>query len=410
MANVFSVEIFFIVFRECLEASVIISVLLSFIKQGLERSDQDPKPYKRLIWQVWIGAATGLFICLAIGGGFIGAFYTLGKDMWAASEDLWEGIFSIIATILITFMGLAMLRINKMKEKWRLKIAQAILQSDKKGKFRLSTWSRKYALALLPFITTLREGVEAIVFVGGVSLGVPATAFPLAVICGLSAGVAVGYLLYRGGDLMSIQYFLIASTCFLYLIAAGLFSRAIWYFQMHVFSRQAGEDVAEEGSGPGSYNIYQSVWHVNCCNAETDNGWEIFNALFGWQNSATYGSVISYNTYWLFIICVIFCLIYQEKGQLPIIHQFQKKKPTAKEAEEIWRQAQAVAGQKYGGMMRKAGEDEEEDIGHDGEGSSSHFNGKSDPKVDSRSAQMFNDWVVFAQLICKYQLAGSQET
>ena len=28
----------------------------------------------------------------------------------------------------------------------------------------------------------------------------------------------------------------------------------------------------------------------------------MFNSLFGWQNSATYGSVISYNVYWIVVI------------------------------------------------------------------------------------------------------------
>jgi high-affinity iron transporter len=347
--NVFSVEIFFILFRESLEASVIISVLLAFIKQGLGGT-QDKKLYRRLVWQVWLGAAAGIGICLAIGGGFIGAFYALGKNIWASSEDLWEGIFCVIATIMITFMGLAMLRVNKMKEKWRLKIAQAILDTDKKSKFRIGEWSKKYALALLPFVTTLREGVEAIVFVGGVSLGTPATAFPLAVLCGLVCGCGVGYIIYRGGNMLSIQYFLIGSTCFLYLIAAGLFSRAIWYFQMYQFARLVGGDVAEEGDGPGSYDIKQSVWHVNCCNPETSGGWEIFNALLGWQNSATYGSVISYNLYWLFIIVAIVVMIYQEKkGRLPVIHRFQKKKPTAAEATEIIARAEILAHEKYVG-------------------------------------------------------------
>ncbi|KAA8897716.1 hypothetical protein TRICI_006679 [Trichomonascus ciferrii] len=354
MANVFSVEIFFIVFRETLEASVIISVLLAFVKQGLGRQVEDKKLYRKLLWQIWIGAFLGLFICFAIGGAFIGVFYSLGKDIWAQSEDLWEGIFSIIATIMITIMGLAMLRLNKMKEKWRVKIAQAILDSDKnvKTRFKIRRWAKKYALALLPFVTTLREGVEAIVFVGGVSLGTPATAFPLAVICGLAAGIGVGLFIFYGGNQLHMQWFLIASTCFLYLICAGLWSRAIWYFQMYVFSNQAGGDVAENGSGPGSYNIKQSVWHVNCCNPETDGGWEIFNALFGWQNSATYGSVISYNVYWIFLISLIGLLLYSEKsGGLPFISRFQKKKMTKAEEAEIVAKAQEVAKVKYGGQQ-----------------------------------------------------------
>ena len=36
----------------------------------------------------------------------------------------------------------------------------------------------------------------------------------------------------RGGNFASIQIFLIASTCFLYLVAAGLFSRGVWDFEM----------------------------------------------------------------------------------------------------------------------------------------------------------------------------------
>lgn len=98
--NVFGVQVFFIVFRECLEAVIIISVLLSFLKQCLGQPDQDQAIYKRLVRQVWVGSMLGIFICLCIGGAFIGVFYGLGRDIWAASEDLWEGIFYLIAAII----------------------------------------------------------------------------------------------------------------------------------------------------------------------------------------------------------------------------------------------------------------------------------------------------------------------
>ena len=102
------------------------------------------------------------------------------------------------------------------------------------------------------------------------------------------------------------------------MIAAGLFSRGIWYFETNTYNKKTGGDASENGSGPGTYDIAKSVWHVNCCNPETDNGWDIFNAILGWQNSATYGSVISYNVYWLFIICVLLLMVYEEKhGHLP---------------------------------------------------------------------------------------------
>jgi high-affinity iron transporter len=93
------VQVFFIVFRECLEAIIIVSVLLSFLKQCLGQPNQDQTIYKRLRKQVYVGSISGVAICLCIGAIFIGLFYGLGHDAWSTSEDLWEGIFYIIATV-----------------------------------------------------------------------------------------------------------------------------------------------------------------------------------------------------------------------------------------------------------------------------------------------------------------------
>jgi len=93
MPKVFAPQVFFIVFREVLEAVIIVSVLLSFLKQCLGQPDQDQNVYKRLRRQVWLGSFAGIFVCLVVGGAFIGVFYGVGKDIWSESEDLWEGIF-----------------------------------------------------------------------------------------------------------------------------------------------------------------------------------------------------------------------------------------------------------------------------------------------------------------------------
>lgn len=53
----------------------------------------------------------------------IGAFYAYGKDHFAGTEDLWEGILSLIASITITVMGAALLRVSKLQDKWRNKLA-----------------------------------------------------------------------------------------------------------------------------------------------------------------------------------------------------------------------------------------------------------------------------------------------
>ena len=98
-------------------------------------------------------------------------------------------------------MGAALLRVSKLQNKWRVKLAKALeaKNSTKRGtlRTRFKTWCEKYAMFILPFITVLREGLEAVIFIGGVSLGLPATSFPLAVVTGGAVGVLIGYLIYK---------------------------------------------------------------------------------------------------------------------------------------------------------------------------------------------------------------------
>lgn len=68
---------------------------------------------------------------------------------------------------------------------------------------------------------------------------------------------------HRGGAGAKLQVFLVVSTCLLYLIGAGLFSRAVWSFEQQKWNKLVGGDAAETGAGPGSYDIDSSVWHVN---------------------------------------------------------------------------------------------------------------------------------------------------
>ena len=99
--------------------------------------------------------------------------------------------------------------------------------------------------------------MEAVIFVGGVSLGQPATSIPIAAIVGLICGLICGYLIYAFASRTSmypgrylvfipdeaddrnptaLTVFMVAMTNFLILIGAGLFSRAIWSFQENAFN------------------------------------------------------------------------------------------------------------------------------------------------------------------------------
>jgi high-affinity iron transporter len=106
----------------------------------------------------------------------------------------------VLATVIISILGAALLRVSKMQEKWRVKLAKsletnAVTAEGKKHAFK--RWAEKYAMFILPFITVLREGLEAVVFIAGVSFSAPASSVPLPVFIGLIAGSFVGYLIYK---------------------------------------------------------------------------------------------------------------------------------------------------------------------------------------------------------------------
>ena len=212
---------------------------------------------------------------------------------------------------------------NKMQGKWRVKIARSLVEipARKRDRFRIGYLTSRYAMFILPFITVLREGLEAVVFVAGAGVttqGSHASAYPLPVFVGLIAGGFVGWLLYFGASRSSLQVFLIISTSILYLISAGLFSRAAWFLENYRYNIATGGDASEGGDGNGTYNIKKAVYHVNCCNPELDNGWDIFNALLGWQNTGYLSSVLAYNIYWIALMIFLGLLMFEEKnGHLP---------------------------------------------------------------------------------------------
>lgn len=69
-------------------------------------------------------------------------------------------------------MGLTMLRIDRSKVRWRAKLEGAFdpkIATDGTENVKKQGKSGKWILFTIPLITVLREGLEAVVFVGGVS-------------------------------------------------------------------------------------------------------------------------------------------------------------------------------------------------------------------------------------------------
>ncbi|KAH9053033.1 Ftr1 protein [Lactarius vividus] len=339
--EVFSVSIFFIVFRETLEVVIIVSVLLGLVEQivnthpghlqggttptsgddqkekgvvssqGLSENGDYSLRKRRLIrnirLQIFTGFGLGFLVAAAIGAAFISVWFTAeASDLWKTSEDVWKGTFSLITSLLIFVMGISILELSRAKEdsEWRIKLQRAFEDRDQ-GWGHIEKW----ALFLLPFVTILHGGVEAIVFVGGVSLGQSAASIPIATIVGIVCGFICGFVIYAFTSRATPTVSFVVMTNFLLLIGAGLFSKAVGHYQENAFSHLIGSDAVDTNrDGPGSFNVHGNVWHLDCCNPENNldgKGWLIFGAIFGWTNSATLGTVLSYVFFWIATIVAL---------------------------------------------------------------------------------------------------------
>jgi high-affinity iron transporter len=312
MVELFSVPAFFILFRETFEASIILSVMLTLIKKLVP----EVEARRRMTRQVWWGVGVALALCLITAAVFLSLYYTVAKEAWEQSEALWEGVLGLIAVVLITLMALSMIRIDTWHKKWEMKLTKVTtealaasashrtnahnssnadgngikeLEKEEVQEMELTTSNskrKKYALFLIPFTMVLREGVEAVIFLGGIGLEGSGTAYPIPAVVGAACGILIGYLLYKGGSRAAFKLFLHAATLLLLVIAAGLFVGSVHEF--------------EEYTHRESF-----VWKLECCNQNKDNVWAILNTLVGWRNEATRGTLSAYISYWLFVILVL---------------------------------------------------------------------------------------------------------
>ncbi|KAI5057536.1 hypothetical protein GOP47_0027965 [Adiantum capillus-veneris] len=298
MVELFSVPAFFILFRETLEASIILSVMLALINKIVENKTTR----KRMRRQVWLGVALGVGLSLLAAVVFLSLYYTVAKEAWEDSEALWEGIFGLIAVVLITLMAFSMIRVDTWRAKWERKLTQVTIDALNKEGDVLERKRNKYALFLIPFTVVLREGVEAVIFLGGVGLEGSGTAYPIPAIVGIFCGIAVGYVLYKGGSVTAFRWFLGAATLLLLVIAAGLFTGSV-----HEFEEYTHHEV--------------KIWELECCYQGGNNFWTVFNAVAGWRNEATQGTLGAYISYWIFVVIALIFLRYKWRREAELENQ-----------------------------------------------------------------------------------------
>ena len=189
-----------IMFREVLEASLIIGILYTYLKKS---NNQDS------IKMLWGGVGTAIFLSIVasvlfqmIAGGFEGS-----------ASKIFEGIVMIIASVVLTTMIIWMAQNKNISE-----------DLENKAKQSLSS-GLKYGIFTLAFVAVFREGVEIILFLYAIGIKDGISIFPSVI--GTILGLLAGYAIFVQGVRIPLKQFFNVTSVFLIFVAAGMLTYGV---------------------------------------------------------------------------------------------------------------------------------------------------------------------------------------
>ncbi|WP_375477827.1 iron uptake transporter permease EfeU [uncultured Nostoc sp.] len=250
---------FLIMFREGVEAALVVGIIASYLKQTGRT---------HLMKSVWLGIVLATFVCLAVA-----IFLQItSQDFPQQEQELFAGVISIVAVGVLTWMVFWMRRAARsIKGELQSQVEAAIQSGDKGG----------IALVGMAFFAVLREGLETVVFLLATfqqNLGIQA---PVGALFGYAAAVAVGVGIYQGGIRINLRRFFKWTGAFIILVAAGLLASGVRAFHE-----------------AGVWNLLQTVV-FDASGILPNNGFvgSLLAGFFGYNDAPTVSEVIVYFGY-----------------------------------------------------------------------------------------------------------------
>ena len=189
-----------IMFREVLEASLIIGILYTYLRKSGNDSS---------VKMLWGGVSSAILISIIasiifqmIAGGFEGN-----------ASKIFEGVVMIIASAVLTTMIIWMAQNKNISE-------------DLKNQAKESLSSGfKYGIFTLAFVAVFREGVEIILFLYAIGIKDGISIFPSVI--GSLLGLLAGYAIFVQGVKIPLKKFFNVTSVFLIFVAAGMLTYGV---------------------------------------------------------------------------------------------------------------------------------------------------------------------------------------
>jgi len=186
-------QAFIVTLREGVEASLIIGITLAYLAK-IERNDLRKSVYAALI---------------AASVGSIGVAVLLSRTKW--NEDIFEGWVMLAAAFFVVTMIIFMMKTGHK------------LKGQIEGKLELLAGrGSRFGLFFFVFLMVLREGVETVLILSGVSLNSTELMSFLGTLLGVVAAVLFGVTFVKGSVRINLPKFFRVTTIILLFVAAQL--------------------------------------------------------------------------------------------------------------------------------------------------------------------------------------------
>jgi high-affinity iron transporter len=270
-------QVLFIVWRESVEALLVVGILYAWLKNG----DADAR---RGIPYLWAGVVAGLLAAVALGAALVGFTEELSGD----AQDYFQTGMVLVACVLIVQMVLWMKHHGRSMKR----DMEASLQKSKQD----ANW---WGVTLLVALAIAREGSETVIFLYGLGFGQSGHVDPmqyLAVAIGLALAFLTFYLLQLGGKIFSWRLFFRVTEIMLLFLAAGLFETGV-------------DKLIDKEILPVVMN---QVWDTSWLLDDSSTFGSLVATLAGYRAHPAGMNLIAYAVYW----AVIFLLLRRSKNRM----------------------------------------------------------------------------------------------
>lgn len=256
-------QILFVVWRESVEALLVVGILYAWLKNG----DEDAQ---RGIPYLWTGVGLGVLAAVALGAALVGFTEVLSGD----AQDYFQTAMVLIACVLIVQMVLWM---KKHGRTLKRDMEQSLALSA-----RDSNW---WGVAVLVALAIAREGSETVIFLYGIGFGqsghVDASQI-LAVVIGLGLAFLTFYLLQLGGKVFLWRHFFRVTEIMLLFLGAGLFQTGV-------------DKLIDKELLP---TLVDQVWNTSALLDDSSTFGSLVATLTGYRAHPALMNLIAYAVYW----------------------------------------------------------------------------------------------------------------